>query len=273
MATIEVSTADELITALTQKITEATTIQLTTDIDMNDYILTSAISINTTETITVTGLHDTNQRYAIKNIQTSGVISIFSVPTTIEHALIFEYISFTNMYCLGATLFASRAIFNHCDIYGTFKLNTGFAIATTYNKYTTMNYCSITFDNSTLWGMGFAGTNLNYCFVKYKQCKMTAAVSDNSIDNTFFTGDITINVTPAFDIAPSFCIFNITLTTTQSSFAYCNTPTYICLQNSTLASGVTLSTGNTLVSLTDNQMKNFDDVYATGFPVVNYTES
>lgn len=281
MATIEVSNADELLAAFTAAKNSSTTIQLTTDIDMNDNIQTSSIQIVTGGyTITITGLHDTNQKYSIKNLQ-SNASSLFIASTS--NSVYFNYINFTNIYCLGISNFARGIIFNHCEFYGLFQSTTGFSFgyqpgsSDYFNKY---NYCSFTIVNSNLIYGGISAANISYCYIKYISCRniqnATTTTYSNTLTNTFFTGTLTDNSETSMILssnAPQYCIFNISLTSTSTAKSYCKTPTSICLQNSTLAGDVTLSTGNTLVSLTDTQMKNFDAVSATGFPVVNYTES
>lgn len=282
MATIEVSNADELLAAFATAKTANTTIQLTDDIDMNNNILTSSMTvIDNGYSITITGLHDTNQKYSIKNIQSTVSSSTSTIFSLSENTTV-TYINFINMYCLTCPSFSRSGTFEHCEFYGTFKPSNGFTmgyVGGSWSNTPTYKYCSFTFDNCTLLNGGTVGATLSYCYVKYKSCSSSPDTTtynySNSHSNTFYTGELTDNAySPLFKgISSEYCIYNITLKTTLSTMSYCSTPLYICLQNSTLAGDVTLSTGNTLVSLTDTQMKNFDDVYATGFPIVNYTES
>lgn len=284
MKTIKVSNAEELLTALKDDILEATTIQLTSDIDMNDNILTNYIAISSNHLkVTITGLHDKNQKYAIKNIQSTQSTGDLRAIFAFSAGVTFTYINFVNIYCLSCNAFATgNGTFDHCEFYGTFKPDDGFSIGTVYHnpsEYPTYKYCSFTLDNSTLWHGGTINANLSYCYIRYKSCKVADETSTNenksNVSNSFFTGTLTNNTQQILFTRCTFefCIFNIKMATTLTKVDYCTKPTKICLQNSSLAGNATLTTYDTLVSLTDAQMKKFDDVYATGFPIVNYTES
>ena len=273
MATVEVNTWDEFKNAIQNDWTENKTINIMSDIDVSDTVLTSSVTKPLNNyTITING-----NDHKINGLTSYSRIYLFTLNRATVNNVHFSNISAINAWFSKTNGWYNSAEYtcnwNHCFFNGVLHqmCESGYA---TYNNGQFYNYCSINIKAYQIGGSGsstYTG-HFNYCYIIYETI-LTSTSYPTTIggdyNNCYIGGKFEFNRSGSSSIAdilsgynaPVRCCYNLECLNhnTGSFTVYLNaTSAQYTLFNTSKMSNPSTTTyvfANQMIGLTDTEIK------------------
>lgn len=274
MATVEVNTWDELKTAIQSNWTENKTINIMSDIDVSDTILTAGLTKpNNSYTLTING-----NSHKINGITSYSAITLF----TLNRATIND-LHISNVAAVQATFSTSngwynteegQCIWNRCYINGILKqVCNSNAYNSRYGNYQYYRNCSFNIKSYTIAGSSSSTEgSFSNCYILYETFLTSTSYPTylgGAFGNCYIGGKFEYNRTGSTSLStlisasiPTRSCFNLEFinhaTATLTVYANATSSQYTLFNTDKMVnpSTTTYQFANQMIGLTDSEMKN-----------------